>query len=62
MLSLEHDVNLILNNSLNFNGPHHMVTKDAEELVTAIKTILNHGEVPVCSVAKSVKEDSTTKK
>jgi hypothetical protein len=39
-----------------------MVTKDAEELVTAIKTILNHGEVPVCSVAKSVKEDSTTKK
>ena len=59
--SLEFDIDLILANSLNFNGPEHKVTKDAEELVIAIKTILNNGEVPVCPL-KNYNEESTSKK
>ncbi len=63
--SLQHDIDLILTNSMKFNGQNHSVTKSAEQLCLLLKEIISTGEVtfpPSINVSAFSKEDSSSKR
>ena len=64
-----HDVQLILDNSLKFNGLNHPVTRNAEEMVSIMQTyIRDHIKEPENAISchikssKAAREDSSSKK